>query len=146
MSGKIGKRTVFIEKKVYFLWRSSWPYRMQFWKIVQFFFQEVQNCQSGSSNFRKKTRKKVSGYVICSLDNAAKKFLPTSESFSLKVWKRPKNFSLFQALFSSKSSFGLLACKFGNAAAIFSTKFKNVLVQCPNLKRKLSIFPKLVLL
>ena len=35
-----------------------------------------------------------SGFVICSLDNAAKKILPTSESFSIKVWKRQIFFPL----------------------------------------------------
>ena len=60
--------------------------------------------------------------------------------------KKTKKFSVFQALFSSKISFGLFECKIGNPAAIFSTKVKNVLVQGPKLKRKLSVFPKRVLL
>ena len=111
-----------------------------------FFFKKSKFIKVGHRSSGKKIRKTFSGYVICSLDNAAKKILPTSESFLIKVWKRQKLFSLFQALFSSKNSFGLLECKFGNPAAMFSTEVKNVLVQVPNLKRKLSVFPKLVLL
>ena len=122
MSGKNGKRTVFIEKKVYSLWRSSWPYRMQFWKIVQTFFQEVQNCQSGSSNFRKKIRKTFSGYVICSLDNAAKKILTTSESFSIKVWKRPKNFPSFKPCSPQKVP---LDCSNANLATLPQCFYKS---------------------
>ena len=50
------KKHILLKKKVYFLWRSSWPYRMQSWKIVQTFFQEVQKWQSWSSNFRKEIK------------------------------------------------------------------------------------------
>ena len=54
----------------------------------------------------------------------------------------PKHFSLFKALFLSKSSFGQLKCKFGSYAAIFSTKLKNVLGQGPSIYRKDISFSK----
>ena len=54
----------------------------------------------------------------------------------------PKHFSLFKALFLSKSSFGQLKCKFDSYVAIFSTKLKNVLGQGPNIYRKYISFSK----
>ena len=62
--------------------------------------------------------------------------------FNAQSLKKKKKFSPCNALFSSKSSFGLLKFKFSNHASIFSKKIKNVLFQGPNLHRKSISFYK----
>ena len=151
MSGKIGKRTVFIEKKLYSLWRSSWPYRMQFWKMVQIFFQEVQICQSGSSNFRKKIRKKI--FWVCNLQfrqRSQKIFAKSREFFAqslkktkkiftlsslvplkkflwaarMQIWQRCRNiFYKSQKRFSSRSEFEKKAISFSKTCSSLKKRF-----------------------
>ena len=68
--------------------------------------------------------------------SAARKFLRTSERFSLEVRKGQKNFSLIKQLFSSKTSFGLIEGKLDNPADVFSKTIKIVSIQNWKLIRK----------
>ena len=62
--------------------------------MSDFFFKKFESDKVGHRTSGKNSEKNSSWYVICSLEKAAKKILPTSESLLLKVWKRQKKFPL----------------------------------------------------
>ena len=95
MSGKIGKRTVSIEKKYISYDDPLGPIECNFEKSAKFFFQEVKICQSGSSNFRRSNPKIF--FCLCNMQ------------FKQRSQKDFANFRKFfdQSLKKTKFSFAL---------------------------------------
>ena len=133
------KKFTFFEKKNF-----SGLHRMQFWRYIRtFFLKKSQSDKMGYPKFKKNPKNFL---WICNMqfrERSKKIFCQRPESFSLKVWKIPKHFSLLEALFLSKSSYGQLKCQVWQLCRIFfSTKVKDVSVQGPNMKRKAIGFSK----
>ena len=79
-------------------------------------------------------------------ERSQKYFANVPKVFRLKSEKYQSIFLFLNPCFCQKVPLGSSNAKFGNYAAFFSTKVEDVLVQGPNMKRKLSVFPKNVLL
>ena len=79
-------------------------------------------------------------------ERSQKYFANVPKVFRLKSEKYQSIFLFLKPYFCQKVPLGSSNAKFGNNAAFFSTKVEDVLVQVPNIKRKLSVFPKIVLL
>ena len=75
-----------------------------------------------------------------------KDFANVPKVFCLKSEKYQSLFLFLKPYFCQKVPMGSSNAKFDNYASFFSTKVEDVLVQGPNMKKKLSVFTKIVLL
>ena len=97
------------------------PIRQTFRKISA---KKVGNWQNGSSNIRKCDKIRSPGYVIFSLEKAAKRFSGNLAFFAQSLKKNKKMFLLFNIVFFSKCFYGLIEQKFGILADFFVENLK----------------------
>ena len=143
-SRKVGKK-LFFRKNIFFLSRRYFgPYRMRFWKTIlkNFFFKMSKIDKVGHRASGNNSAKCSFGCVICSLENAVKKCLPNSESFSLKVWKGQKNFLSLKLCFPRKIIFVFLECKIGKQAKNITPTVQKLMLQVRRKWKKETLIEK----